>query len=338
MRERLAVWIKDRWRYERALRDPGHGWLAIRNRREQLEAAPDGHGFRCCWTFTSSLHATRVQPALGQRLWQRAHAQAPIQQSSQPPMSLGNDRPQLSVIIGHRGLQRLPLLLATLESIAGQEGVRLECLVVEQDQASQIQSALPSWVRHIQAPLQDPQAAYNRSHAFNVGAAAARAPVLLLHDNDMLIPSQYAARLLERLSRGYDSINPKRFIFYASEADSTGLLNGSISLPNVCPREIVQNLEAGGSIAIRRSTYLDIGGMDERFVGWGGEDNEFWDRCLTRPAWAWGYEPILHLWHAPQPLKLQERNPNVDRYHELMQIPAPQRIAHLRSCWSHPCA
>jgi hypothetical protein len=91
----------------------------------------------------------------------------------------------------------------------------------------------------------------------------------------------------------------------------------------------VQNLEAGGSMAIRADTYRAIGGMDETFVGWGGEDNEFWDRCLTRPTWIWGYEPIVHLWHPSQPHKLRSDNPNLARAKELMAQPADRRIAAL---------
>ncbi|MEB3199689.1 MAG: galactosyltransferase-related protein [Synechococcaceae cyanobacterium] len=329
MREWLGVWLKDRWRYERALRSGEHGWLALRNRHDQLEPAPDGLGFDCRWTFTSDLHAARIQSSLARRVWRQALASAPIERAPQPPAA-AEDPPQLSVVIGHRGLERLPLLLATLESVAAQTGIALECLVVEQDEPSRIGSALPSWVRHIPAPLSDPQAAYNRAHAFNVGAAAARAPVLLLHDNDMLIPREYGKRLLARLARGYDIINPKRFVFYLCCQDSEAVLAREIPLRDLRPAEIVQNLEAGGSFAIRRSTYAELGGMDEGFVGWGGEDNEFWDRCLTRPTWTWGYEPLLHLWHAPQPLKDQHANPNVERYRQRLQIPAEQRIRELR--------
>lgn len=45
---------------------------------------------------------------------------------------------------------------------------------------------------------------------------------------------------------------------------------------------------------------MAIGGFDEEFIGWGGEDNEFWDRCLTRKTWEWTYLPIVHVWHEPQ--------------------------------------
>ena len=71
--------------------------------------------------------------------------------------------------------------------------------------------------------------------------------------------------------------------------------------------------------------------MDEGFTGWGGEDNEFWDRCLTLPTWIWGYEPIVHLWHKSQPLKGTEDNPNLSRCREIMRYSPQERIQRLRA-------
>ncbi len=43
--------------------------------------------------------------------------------------------------------------------------------------------------------------------------------------------------------------------------------------------------------------------MDDDFVGWGGEDTEFWDRCQTLRVANHTYMPIIHLWHQSQPGK-----------------------------------
>ena len=328
LREQLGVLLKDRWRWERCLRSPSRRYLSLANRSESLDAAPDGLGYACRWAFTSRLHAAAVQPALGLRLLRRCLADAPIARRSSPAPS--DEPPELSVMIGHRGTERLPLLLATLESVAAQQDVRLECLVIEQDQEVRIAASLPSWVRHIHAPLSDAGAPYNRSHTFNSGARHARGPVLLLHDNDMLMPQGYGERILERITRGYAVVNPKRFIFYLHQDHSQEVLRSKARLDQQPADYIVQNLEAGGSLAITARAYRDLGGMDEDFSGWGGEDNEFWDRCLTLPTWIWGYEPIVHLWHASQPLKHTPDNPNLRHCREVMAIPAQERIARLR--------
>jgi len=83
-------------------------------------------------------------------------------------------------------------------------------------------------------------------------------------------------------------------------------------------------------VAVRRSTYWDIGGHDEGYVGWGGEDTEFLDRLRTRPMSEAGWMPVLHVWHAAAEKKSSgERN---RAFHEArMSAPAEERIARLRA-------
>lgn len=327
MRKQLGVWLKDRWRYERALHGPVDRLLALCNRQELIDPAPQGLGYACRWAFTSQLHAPTVQPRLGQRLLQCCLEHAPIQRSATPPPS--HRAPQISVLIGHRGLERLPLLLATLESLASQRHVRFECVVIEHDTCATIADHLPPWVRHVH-DVTKAATPYNRSQAFNFGVQHARAPVLLLHDNDMLVPVEYLSSILHRISLGYAVVNPKRYIFYLSQRHTQDLLSGEVGLCYNPPEAIVQNLEAGGSMAITRAAYNELGGMDESFVGWGGEDNEFWDRCLILPTWIWGYEPIVHLWHASQPEKLTASNTNLDKFRQCLGSPVKQRIEKLK--------
>lgn len=320
--------MKDRWRYERALRSGSKSYLSIANRSELLQVSPDHSGYACLWKYTSRLHAPLVQPQLGKRLLQRCLQDSPIAFSDKTVYTHGI--PQLSVLIGHRGTERLPLLLKTLQSFAAQEHVDLECIVIESDSQPVIRKYLPSWVQYIFS--YDPEGSlYNRSKTFNVGTRHAKGDILLLHDNDMLVPKNYGSNILHRVNQGYDVVNPKRFIFYLSKEYTRFVLNTNVSLDLATPDYIVQNLEAGGSMAIKTQSYHLIGGMDEQFIGWGGEDNEFWDRCLTLPAWIWGYEPIVHLWHQSQPLKADTSNPNIMRYKEIIQLPALERIHRLRS-------
>jgi hypothetical protein len=217
-----GVIFKDLPRYLPALARGGDAHLSIRNRNERLEPAPDGSGFRCDWKFTSDLHAPRVIPALGRRLMRRALAMHPVERSSASPQS--TDAPQVSFIIGHRGSARLPHLVATIESIAAQRGAAIECVVVEQDVEPQVAAHLPSWVRVVHTP-HAPGMSYCRSWSFNIGAMHARAPALVLHDNDMLVPIDYAAQVLARFARGYEAANLKRFIFYLDRGDTDAVLS-----------------------------------------------------------------------------------------------------------------
>ena len=330
LRDVASVLLKDGGRYGRALRGPGREYLALCNRRERLEAAPDGSGYRCDWPWTSELHAPGVIPSLGLRLMHRALADHPIGRAAAPAPPALHD-PQVSFLIGHRGAARLPHLMATIESIAAQRDVVVECVVVEQDGAPQLQALLPSWVKVVHTPPPAPDMPYCRSWSFNVAAQHARAPVLVLHDNDMLVPMDYAAQVLRRVEAGHDVVNLKRFIFYLSQAHTEAIFNGSASLLDLPPESIVQNLEGGGSVAIRREALQRIGGMDESFVGWGGEDNDFWERAQVLRVWPWTNLPVVHLSHAAQPGKRDAAYETARHYRALAQVPPLERIAHLQA-------
>ena len=107
MRELIGVWLKDRLRYERALGGNFARFLSLCNRHEVLESAPFDIGYSCSWDFTSQLHAPKVIPTLGQRLLRKCLEHAPIIQRHSPYSY--SALPQISVLIGHRGLERLPL-------------------------------------------------------------------------------------------------------------------------------------------------------------------------------------------------------------------------------------
>jgi hypothetical protein len=327
-RELAGVIFRDLPLYLPALARGGEAHLAIRNRNERLEPAPDASGFRCDWRWTSDLYAPRVIPALGRQLMRRALARHPVARTPTPAPA--STAPEVSFLIGHRGSERLPHLLATIESIAAQRDAGIECIVIEQDAQSRLKGQLPAWVRlvHTPAPADMP---YCRSWTFNVGAAHARAPVLVLHDNDMLVPQDYAAQIRERIARGFQAVNLKRFVFYLTGDHTRAYLEGRASLVDAAPEAVVQNLEAGGSVAITREAFERIGGMDESFVGWGGEDNEFWERAGTLKVWPWANLPIVHLWHAAQPGKRDKAYATAQRYEELSRIDPVRRIERLRT-------
>lgn len=330
MRELAGVLLKDVPRYVRALsRRETKDYLRLCNRREVLEPAPDGSGFRCDWQWASDLHAPKHLPLLGRWLALRALADHPIELADRPAAK--DEAPAISFIIGHRGTARLPHLLSTLSTIAAQRGVSIECLVVEQEVDSVLRPQLPAWVRHIHTPPPDAQMPYCRSWAFNVGARHAAGRILVLQDNDLLVPSDYAARMLAHFDAGFDVVNLKRYAFYLGEAHTSKVLSRQSGLADEAPVAITQNLEGGGTVGISRHAYERIGGMDESFIGWGGEDNEFWERALTLKVWPYGYLPIVHLWHPAQPDKLQPDSQAQRVYRASSQVTPEERIQRLRN-------
>lgn len=318
LRRRLGALIYD---VPRFLSAP---WWLMRNRDERIET--DGRGVRCEWQFTSELHLANVFPSFGARLMQRAFAAWPVEMRDAPSRTTA---PRVTFIIGHRGLARLAHLLTTLRSIAGQENVSIECIVVEQSERREIESALPKWVRYVHTPPPAADYDYNRSWTLNVGARLARGELLILHDNDMLCPARYAAEAIERSREGWQFLELKRFTFYLSEEATKDVFDTGRVRTDV-PSTVVQNLR-GASIVASRDAYIAIGGFDESFVGWGGEDVEFWERAeADSRVYRFGYLPFLHLWHAPQKAKLiGAEAPAIRRYYELAEVPPAERIGRL---------
>ncbi len=315
-------------RYLKHLYGEPRDYLAICNRQERLVCSPDSPGYLCDWQWTSELHGAKVLPVLGRKMFQKAFHDHPIRFSEAPESATSN--PEISFVIGHRGLVRLPHLKATLASIAAQRGVSFECIVVEQDTKPKIQDKLPAWVRYVHQSCTSNDMPYNRSMAFNQGVQLASGDLVILHDNDMPVPQDYAAANFAVVAKGYDVINLKRFIFYLDRKTSE-LLSTNTALPRR-PRieAILQNAQGGGSISISRNAYWSIGGMDESFVGWGGEDNEFWERAETLRVYSFGTLSLLHLWHAPQPDKLQAQVNGVSRYQIQSQVDPLVRIQRLK--------
>lgn len=284
----------------------------MRNRNETITT--DGRGVRCEWRFTSDLHIAKVYPFTANLLMRRTLERWPIDERDIPRTE---DNPKVSFLIGHRGLERLPNLLATLRSIAGQIDVPIECIVVEQSAQREIEAALPSWVRYLHTPVAR-DFDYCRAATFNEAVRISRGEIIIAHDNDMLVPARYAAEVVDRVKEGAGFIDLKRFIFYQDEHGER--------ITNV-----VQNLK-GGSVAATKEAYLAIGGFDESFVGWGGEDLEFWERARAHGrVYEFGYLPIVHIWHRAQPGKVVgNAAPAMQRYEELHAIAPEERIRRLR--------
>src|SRR5947207_6079365 len=150
-------------------------WERMRNRDDRVTVR--GRGVRCEWKYTSDLHIAKVFPSAGRLLMRSAFAEWPVRNAS----GHNAESPVVSFVIGHRGLDRVPHLQATLQSIAGPTDVAFECIVVEHGPAPEI--SVPPWVRY---HFMESHTDYNRGAAFNAGAAIARGELLVLHDNDMI--------------------------------------------------------------------------------------------------------------------------------------------------------
>ena len=304
------------------------GWVKVCNRSDALEEAPDGPGVRCPGPWSSDIHVCGVWPRIAARLMRRALRDWPICLDPAPPMG---GTPDVSFVIPHRGAERLPLLLATVRSALAQRDVAVECVVVEQS-ADPIVTGLPHGVRTIHLPHPTDSVSWRKAWAFNVGVEAARADIVVCHDGDVLAPRDYAREICRHIRDGEcQVVHLQRFLFCLGD-DAT---ERTVAANDVCleyPPERVRQNWKGGTLAIRKDAFRQIGGFDEDFVAWSGEDREFHDRCMTLEGRRYGYIPFVHLWHQPQASRVSsERKRNLAQSSEIMDAPRDERIERLRA-------
>lgn len=315
LRDLPGVLLKDVPRFERALAQSGQGhrgspigWISLGNRNEHLRRVEDDPGYVCDWKWGSDLHAALVLPMLGRRVMDRALQEWPIRFAERPPQRVG--AVEVSFVIALEGEQRLPQLHRTLQSLFAQEGAACEYIVVDQSPLPLL-SRIPEGVRYRHLVKEGLSPGWRKSWAFNVGARLANADIIVFHDGDICAPAEYARELVGAFARrrcGAASL--QRMLFYLGPRD-TARIDGLQPIPGgLSPETVFQNWK-GGTIAIRKQSFFEIGGFDEGFVNWGGEDDEFFDRCEEVGHVRAGFLPFVHLWHPPQPQRMNSSNRNI---------------------------
>jgi hypothetical protein len=313
-KELAGVLLKDRRRYRDAiggvarLANGDPGWVGLRNRNEHLVVNPDGPGAKCDWRWSSRLHACGVMPRWGQQLMRRVFDDWPIRFLDQPDVAA---RPQVSFLITHRGDDRLSQLRQVIRSVFAQRDVAVECVVVDLSPRP-IGDSLPAGIVYEHVDTSHLKAGWYKAWAFNIAARKARGDILVFHDGDICAPVGYAHALQQQLvDRPYRAASIQRFLFYLAQS-TTQIICDTDQLvfdPPVC---VLQNWK-GGTIAVRKDAFFEIGGFDEGFVDWGGEDDEFFSRCAAAGHLQFGYVPFIHLWHPSQPDRHGQDNLNETR-------------------------
>lgn len=142
---------------------------------------------------------------------------------------------------------------------------------------------------------------FTKAGSINLGVKETTGDVILITDSDCYTPDVAGLqRLVGEVEAGKQPwITPHRFVYKLSEKSSQIVYDeGSINL-NKLTRSI--GCIGGGLIVLNRESWNIVGGFDERFQTWGGEDVSFGmaleSLCGSQPR---GRLDLIHFWHPPQ--------------------------------------
>lgn len=207
--------------------------------------------------------------------------------------------PEVTVVIPHGGADRVPLLAATLRQLRNCTSVA-RVVVAEVDEAP----GLPLEVRGLADEHRFVSATpFNKSQALNLGSADAVTPWVLWLDGDLLLPPDFVeSAVLEATTRQLDTLIAWREARYLSAADTLSVLEGTREPAQCVPVRTFTtagNGCKGGALLVRTAFLKQYGGMDESFVGWGGEDDAWFTRAvvLGQAAATRGRAVVYHLHH-----------------------------------------
>lgn len=221
------------------------------------------------------------------------------------------------------------LMIAGLLSLLGRPGRGISIIIpfrapsVPDERVRNIEWLKQYWHTHLPGAEvivgEDPDKcrAFSKAVAVNCGVAKSRGDVLVIVDADGYLPAESVLHCAHEIRnarrRGHRLwFMPYRKFYRLSNDATKRLLGSELRDPYVFPEEIdpkdILNLsDANPSIAHRygaliqiipREAFYIVGGWDERFRGWGGEDHAamratdtLYEAHKTLPG------RVFHLWH-----------------------------------------
>ncbi len=272
------------------------------------------------------LRAVKVWPTFSRALLNAALQEHPLSFCFQ---SFEMEAPLATFVVPYMDgeVERRRGLDLCLQSIAGEFQGKARVLVVEQGQQTTLrwlQRKFPEGFVNI-VLLERPYGAFERAATLNLGVRKAKTDLVILHDGDIMVVRGWCAFVQDLAASDYEVAWPALMTFYLDEEQTSLLPGRSPGQALSCCRELESI-----SLIMRKDAYLHIGGMDERFVGWGGEDNEFYERAMTLPFFPKRPLFAVHAWHPLVDKNSPLSQANRDRLLKLRAQPVAIRINRLK--------
>lgn len=224
------------------------------------------------------------------------------------PRLAEGDTPEVLVVIPFRDRgsgQRLRNLLACLQALRDQTAPRgfYRVMVVETDERPRRREVIEPYTDHYL--FAHKPGTFNKSWAVNVGVvnAPGSAGCVCILDADVLADRDFIARNAARFRRpgvmGHLSYRDMWCLdeTSTSRAIDERLWQGVGRAETDGLRAFVLRRPPGCCVWVRTSAFHRINGMDERFEGWGGEDNDFAYRMDINSAFDHYDDQLLHMYH-----------------------------------------
>lgn len=134
---------------------------------------------------------------------------------------------------------------------------------------------------------------WSRSRSLNIGIQRAKSTHVLFVDADCILPTNYISSHIKELS------NTTVFT-YSPVHDTSKDVIKSGKIADVSKYSIGIRPKGNSHMGVFKKWLTVNGGFNEKYVGWGGEDDELWFRLTVaklRPVKVEKYP--YHLWHPP---------------------------------------
>lgn len=225
---------------------------------------------------------------------------------------------KFTYIIGYRhSNERIVNLKRVLDWITRFSGA--EVILVEQDTSPKIPTFSLFGFKYIFTKSDMP---YNRSWAFNVGLKASTTEIVVFGDSDLIMnPNDFINSL--NLLNQFDCVSPYTSVLDLDQVESNLSFDkiSSISRPGRGETDNQKINLCGGIVLYRKEAAFRIGGWNERFIGWGGEDNyqEFKTKNLL--TWTENKSRCYHLWHSRTPPDARLYSRTMELLNKLISMP-----------------
>ncbi len=200
-------------------------------------------------------------------------------------------------------------LLACLAALRDQDGHgdEVTVTVVESDTAPTWRDTVEPLVDHYVFARHDGH--FNKSWAVNVGVrdTPGEPELICVLDTDILADRRFLSRNLDRMAREPElsAFLPYRRMYCLDPETSAAAVRrrcerGEADVPLDAVRSLVLKEPPGACLWARSTIFDAIGGFDERYQGWGGEDDDVVARLSLAGRFTRFDDPLLHLAH-PRP-------------------------------------